>query len=233
MLDLLQRVAVETWLVTAQMAPYLLFGFIVAGFLSVFLDADWLERHLGGRGFVPVFNASLFGVPLPLCSCGVIPVAASLRQHGASRAATTAFLLSTPQTGVDSIMITWTMLGPLFAVFRPLVALLTGILGGVLVQLFGPKPAPKKNLQDMQAQNHFATVDENAQAAAEVKTRLSLVSGIKQALDYGRVTLPADIGKALLVGLVVAGILGAVIPENYLSGFLGSGSLSIALMMIV
>jgi uncharacterized protein len=228
MLDLLQQVATETWLVTAQMAPYLLFGFLVAGLLSVFLDADWLERHLGGRGVLPVFNASLFGVPLPLCSCGVIPVAASLRQHGASRAATTAFLLSTPQTGVDSIMITWTMLGPLFAIFRPVAALLTGVLGGLLVQLFGPGQERRKMIPAASAANPFATVEDIVQ-----KPRLSLYEKARQALTYGLITLPADIGKALLVGLLVAGILAAVIPEDFLASYLGSGPLSIALMMIV
>ncbi len=227
MLNLLGKVAGETWLVTAQMSPYLLFGFLVAGLLSVFLDADWLERHLGGRGLQPVFNASLLGVPLPLCSCGVIPVAASLRQHGASRAATTAFLLSTPQTGVDSIMITWTMLGPLFAVFRPLAALLTGVLGGIFVQMLGPKEESKKTLPNLNPDNPFAQVEavESGQQSPGTKAR--------QALVYGLITLPADIGRALLFGLLVAGILGAVIPEDFLAGYLGSGPLSIALMMVV
>ncbi|MCX5752926.1 MAG: permease, partial [Candidatus Krumholzibacteria bacterium] len=88
------------------MSPFLLFGFLVAGLLSVLVKPETVERHLGGRGFWQVFKAAVFGVPLPLCSCGVIPVAASLRRHGASAAATTSFLISTPQTGVDSIMVT-------------------------------------------------------------------------------------------------------------------------------
>ena len=112
----------ESWLVLGQMAPYLLFGFLAAGVLSVCISPESVERHLGGRGFGPVLKAALLGVPLPLCSCGVIPVAASLRRHGASRAATTSFLLSTPQTGVDSIAVTYALLGPVFAVFRPVAA---------------------------------------------------------------------------------------------------------------
>ena len=109
----------ESWSVLGQMAPYLLFGFLVAGVLSVCISPEFVERHLGGRGFGPVLKAALFGVPLPLCSCGVIPVSASFRRHGASRAATTSFLLSTPQTGVDSIAVTYALLGLVFAVFRP------------------------------------------------------------------------------------------------------------------
>ena len=147
MIALLLHVARETWLVAAQMSPWLLLGFLVAGALSTVIAPAWLERHLGGRGAGPVFKAAALGVPLPLCSCGVIPVAASLRSHGASRGATTAFLLSTPQTGVDSILITYTMLGPVFAVFRPVVALVTGLVGGGLVEAFVPeeaRPAPPK-----------------------------------------------------------------------------------------
>ena len=126
------------------MGLWLLFGFLVAGLLSVFVSPVWLQRYLGGSGFGPIARASLFGVPLPLCSCGVIPVAASLKQHGASRPATTAFLLSTPQTGVDSILVTWTLLGPLMAVFRPIAALATGLLGGAAVQALDPPRADEK-----------------------------------------------------------------------------------------
>ncbi len=213
----------ETWQLTAEMASFLLLGFAVAGLLSVFISPAWLERHLGGRGLAPVFKASLFGVPLPLCSCGVIPVSASLKQHGASRAATTAFLLSTPQTGVDSIMVTWTMLGPMFAIFRPVVALLTGILGGSLVQTFVP--------DEHQSSANGKSL---AGAAATDDTRpQGWRAKLRAAFDYATVTLPGDIGRALLIGILIAGLIAAAIPEDYLGGFLGTGALSIALMMIV
>jgi len=101
MLDRLADIPFEFWNVLAEMAPFLLFGFLVAGLLSVFVSASLIERHLGGAGFWPVLKAAAIGVPMPLCSCGVIPVAASLRRHGASRGATTAFLIATPQDGVE------------------------------------------------------------------------------------------------------------------------------------
>lgn len=220
MLEILTTIIRETWLVTAQMGPWLLFGFLVAGLLSVAISPAWLERHLGGPGMGPVWRAALFGVPLPLCSCGVIPVAASLKQHGASRSATTAFLLSTPQTGVDSILVTWTLLGPLFAVFRPVAALLTGVLGGGLVQVFDgasatdPKPAAA------------------AKSGAPLRPQ-GVGAKLRAAFEYGFLTLPADIGRALLIGLLVAGLLGALVPADFLSRFLGTGPLSIALMMLV
>lgn len=216
-MDLLWHFCQEAWELTAAMAPLLLLGFAVAGLLSVFISPEWLERHLGRPGLASVAKASLFGVPLPLCSCGVIPVAASLRQHGASKAATSAFLLSTPQTGVDSIMITWTMLGPVFALFRPVVALATGILGGSLVQTF---------------------VDDDVAPAAPVAPVSSTkpdgwLSRFREAWTYATVTLPADIGRALLYGILIAGLIAAVVPADFLSNYLGAGALSIALMMIV
>ncbi len=221
MLEMITHIIIETWLVTARMAAWLLLGFVVAGLLSVFISPTWLERHLGGRGMGPVFKASLFGVPLPLCSCGVIPVAASLRQHGAGRSATTAFLLSTPQTGVDSILVTWTMLGPLFAIFRPVAALITGLLGGGLVQAFDPDP-------------HRTTANgKSLVEAGEFSRPQGLGPKMRAAADYGFITLPGDIGRALLIGVIIAGVLAAVVPADFLAGFLGSGALSIALMMIV
>jgi len=96
MVELAYKIILEFWAVLGEMAPYLLFGFIMAGFLSVFISPQAVERNLGGRGIWPVVKAALFGIPLPLCSCGVIPVAASLRSHGANRSSTTSFLLSTP-----------------------------------------------------------------------------------------------------------------------------------------
>ncbi|MEL7088379.1 MAG: permease, partial [Planctomycetota bacterium] len=125
------------WSTLAEMAPWLLFGFFAAGVLSVFFPPSIIERHLGrgGRfwGAGPVVKASVLGVPLPICSCGVIPVGAGLYRHGASRGATSSFLLSTPQTGVDSIFATYALMGPVFAVVRPVVALVTGIVGGLVI----------------------------------------------------------------------------------------------------
>lgn len=137
MLNLAGSILWESWLVLCELAPYLLFGFLIAGGLSIFISPQSVERHLGRGGFGPVWRAAVFGIPLPLCSCGVIPVAASMRRHGASRAAVAAFLLSTPQTGMDSIAATYALLGPIVAVFRPIAALATGLLGGALVLLLG------------------------------------------------------------------------------------------------
>ncbi|MDE5959958.1 MAG: permease, partial [Muribaculaceae bacterium] len=115
------------WAMLCEMAPYLLLGFLFAGMLHAFLPASFYNRHLGRPGFWSVAKAAMFGVPLPLCSCGVIPTAMSMRRQGASRAATVSFLISTPQTGVDSILATGSLLGWPLALIRPIAAFATAL----------------------------------------------------------------------------------------------------------
>ncbi|MHC4912568.1 MAG: permease [Planctomycetota bacterium] len=130
MAGFIESILIDFWGYVAEMSLYLLFGFFVAGILSVLVSQEFVERHLGGRGVWPLVKASLFGVPLPLCSCGVIPVTVSLHKHGASKGSAVSFLLSTPQTGVDSIFVTLSLLGPLFAIFRPIAAFVGYVLRG-------------------------------------------------------------------------------------------------------
>lgn len=113
-------------------APWLLLGFITAAAIKVWLPADWLGRHLGGEGVKPVAKAALFGAPLPLCSCGVLPAAMGLRRAGASKGATVSFLVSTPETGVDSVAVSYGLLGPLLAIVRPIAAITSALLAGLL-----------------------------------------------------------------------------------------------------
>ena len=118
-----------------EMSPYLLLGFLLAGVMHAFLPKSYYGRYLGDRSFKSVINAALFGIPLPLCSCGVIPTAMSLRKEGASKGATVSFLIATPQTGVDSIIATYSLMGLPFAIARPIAALLTSVFGGGLVNI--------------------------------------------------------------------------------------------------
>ncbi len=200
------------------MSPYLLFGFFVAGVLSMLVSQRLVERHLGGRGIWPVLKASILGVPLPLCSCGVIPVSMSLHKHGAGKGSTISFLLSTPQTGMDSIFVTLSLLGPVFAIFRPVAAFLTGIVGGVLVDLFNPAP------KDGQPGPPKCT-DECCGGAENRK----IVRGLK----FAFVTLPRDIGGAMLAGLVVAAFISALVPENFFAEKLGTGIFAMLVMMVL
>ena len=224
-MEMLLTFVTASWSVFVAMAPYLLLGFAVAGLLSVVISPAWVERHLGGKGLGQVFKASFFGVPLPLCSCGVIPVGASLRRHGASKGATTAFLLSTPQTGVDSIAVTYGLLGPFLAVVRPVAALITGVFGGGLVQAFDdgdhePEPAP---------------VEGELQSCSTGGCETSNVNRPKllEALHYGLVILPRDIGKALIYGVLISGVIAAFVEPQALESSLGGGLLPMLAAMAI
>jgi hypothetical protein len=218
MVDYAKSVVVDFWNTMAEMSPYLLFGFLMAGLLSVWVSQRLVEKHLGGRGIWPLVKASLFGIPLPLCSCSVIPVSMSLYKHGASKGSTISFLLSTPQTGVDSIFVTFSLLGPIFAIFRPLAALVTGIVGGTLVDLFAADKQPNTTPVP-------ACTDECCRASQHGK--------LVRALKYGFVALPRDIGKPILVGLVIAAVISAVVPEGFFAEKLGEGIFAMIVMMFV
>jgi uncharacterized membrane protein YraQ (UPF0718 family) len=219
MFDFIKSIIIDFWNTAAEMSPYLLFGFFVAGVLSVFVSQRLVEKHLGGRGLWPLLKASLFGIPLPLCSCGVIPVSVSLHKHGASKGSTISFLLSTPQTGVDSIFVTLSLLGPIFAIFRPLAALATGLIGGTLVDLFN---WDKKD----QDHTHAECTDE---CCAEGNKKSRIIRGLK----YGFVTLPRDIGKAMLLGLAVAAFISALVPDGFFAEKLGTGIFAMVIMMFL
>lgn len=211
-------IVLTTWLVAAQMAPYLLLGFLVAGVLSVFVSPEFIEQHLGRRTIWQVCKAALLGVPLPLCSCGVIPVATSLHRHGASRGATLSFLVSTPQTGVDSIMVTHALLGPVFAVFRVVTAFVSGILSGTLVQLLVPDDPDER---------------ESSESCPHCASHKEGHGKLHRLLHYGFVVLARDIGRAMIVGIVVSGVLTTLVPENYLADRLGPGPVSMLVMVII
>ena len=216
--ELLSSFVWQCWLVIVEMAPYLLFGFALAGLMSIWVSPEWTERHLGGKGIGPVVKAALLGIPLPLCSCSVIPVAASMRRHGASRAATTSFLLSTPQTGIDSIAVTYALLGPIFAVFRPIAALVTGVLGGVLVLLFG---------QTNSAAGDAPPACADACCSGDGRKSPAWL----RAARHGFVTLPRDLAWPLLAGVAIAGAISANFEAHTLQQHLGGGLFSILVLM--
>ncbi len=219
MSEFVKLILVDFWGTVAEMSPYLLFGFFVAGILSVLVSQEFVERHLGGRGVWPLVKASLFGVPLPLCSCGVIPVTVSLHKHGANKGSAISFLLSTPQTGVDSIFVTLSLLGPLFAIFRPVAAFVTGIIGGGLVNL------SDGGTEGSEGPRKCTDTCCGGEAGGKKK--------IARGLKYGFVELPRDIGKAMLGGLAVAALISVLVPEGYFAEKLGTGIFAMVVMMFL
>ncbi len=196
-------------------SPWLLLGLFIAGLIHSFIGESFIKEHLGGSGFIPVLKVTLFGIPLPVCSCSIIPIAAGLRKDGASKAATMSFLISTPTTGVDSIFITYGMLGGVFAVARPLAALIGGILIGVIVYL------TEKNNQTRLIVEH------------KKHPHLSLWDRIKSTFVYGFSVLPQDLSKTLLLGIAVGGALSALLPTDFASEYLSNPLIAYPLMIVV
>lgn len=205
----------EIFALINEMSPYLLLGFLLAGLMHEFIPSGWYTKYLSKRSFASVVYAALFGVPLPLCSCGVIPTAMSLRKEGASRGATISFLIATPQTGVDSIIATYSLMGLPFAVIRPVIAMLTAVFGGALV-------------------NAVDTSDDTIAPAAcetEQKSHKSLLAKLKDALAYAYLEMMEDIGKWLVVGLVVAGLITVLVPDSFFEVFKDNSLMSMLLVL--
>ena len=205
----------EMWGLCLEMAPYLLLGMLVSGLISIFIDSSFIFKHIGQKNAGSVLKSTLFGIPLPLCSCGVIPVAATLRESGASKGATVSFLVSTPQTGVDSIFLTYGMLGPMFALFRPLAALASGFFSGIVINNF-----------DHDMHHHLSESDNDPKTKESLDKRI--ISGVK----YGFLTLPADIVIPLTQGLVVAAAIAILIPPQFIAEHFSSSNLIQYTMML-
>lgn len=209
----------EIWNLINEMSPYLLLGFAFAGILHAFVPARIYRRYLGGADFRSVLWAALIGVPLPLCSCGVIPTAMSLRKEGASRGATTSFLISTPQTGLDSIFATAALLGIPFAVMRPVAALVTGLLGGLLVNYLTRREPDESAC--------------SAQCASEQTAQKGFGSRLLDALRYGFVDMIQDIGRWLIIGLVIAGLIAVFVPDDFFLKYAGTPLASMAVVLAI
>lgn len=201
-----------------EMSPYLLLGFLLAGIMHAFVPTKIYHKYLSKNNFKSVLYAALFGIPLPLCSCGVIPTAMSLRREGASKGATVSFLIATPQTGVDSIIATYALMGLPFAILRPVAALFTSLFGGLLVNIFN--------------KNDSIVDNENAVYSEEFKG-YTFFKRIVEALKYGFVDMMQSIGKWLIIGLIVAGLITTLVPDNFFAIFADNSLLSMLIVLIV
>lgn len=218
-------VAKEIAMTFADIAPYMLLGLTFAGILHVFVDKDFVARHLGGHNAASVVKAALLGVPLPLCSCGVLPVAMSLRKGKASDAATISFLISTPQTGIDSIVATWGMLGPVYAIFRPIAALVMGIAGGLATIPFSPKP--EHHHEHPKGQFSCNLCFEQVPHSHSFRYRA------KRVFTYAFHDFLDDISVQLALGIVASGIIAFFLPSNFFEKYLGNEFLSMLVMVAV
>jgi hypothetical protein len=233
----------SSWNLLNQSAVYMLFGLLIGGLLKVFLSPTYVANHLGTGRFRSVFKAALLGIPLPLCSCGVLPAAATLKKQGANNGAVTAFLISTPESGIDSISITWALLDPIMTVARPISAFFSAAVAGVAENLFSFSPGTAILEQEHTAQEKDSCGcgcsekhDEknNAEQSVSQKSFLKNFSAkLKAGIRYAIFDIWEELAGWFIVGLLLAGVITVLLPDAFIKSYLGGGLSSMLLMLVI
>lgn len=234
-----------TWNLVLDAAPWLLFGLLLAGVIRAWLPDRLVARWLGGRGLGAVVRAAIIGTPLPLCSCGVVPTAVALRRQGASRGATVSFLIATPENGADSIALTYALMGPVMAIARPIAALASAIAAGALTLVLragaraSDAQAPATNEQPDACACCNSTNDPTSNPsccdtapASDAGAPPGPLARLIQGIRYAFTTLLDDLAPWLALGLLLAGILSALVPPDAMAAW-GRGPLAMIVMAII
>jgi len=189
------------------MSPYILYGLLFAGVLHELVPDSIVTKHLGSESIGSVIKSTIFGIPLPVCSCGVIPLASSIKKSGASKGATLSFLISTPITGVDSILATYGMFGWIFTIYRVLTSMVIAMVAGILTNYLD-----KEIVQEEIKEEHSccSSKDSCSVQKEDKKKTFSFISS----MEYAFVTLLGDIAKPLLIGLILGALITIAIPQN-------------------
>jgi uncharacterized membrane protein YraQ (UPF0718 family) len=220
------------WNLLLEASIYMVFGLLISGLLKVFLDPGMVSRHLGQGRFASVFKAAILGVPIPLCSCGVLPAALSLKKQGANNGATTAFMISTPESGVDSIAITYALLDPIMTVARPIVAFITAAIAGISENLLGYRESSYRATSDLRC-----PVDgccDGVDCPPEIhRKHHNLIEKMIAGLRFAFTDFWGDLVGWFLFGILLAGVITTLIPDDIFSRYLGSGWQAMVLMLAV
>ncbi len=234
-MNILLNIIHECWNILCLSAPYMLFGFFIAGLLKAYIPDDFIARHLGQDKRRNLFKAAALGVPIPLCSCGVLPAAAGIRKQGASKGATTAFLISTPETGVDSISVTYALLDPLMAIIRPVAAFLTAITTGQFVRIFDPDPTvPQIQQQEAHSCGCSSTKTTESSCCSATKPAInSPLNRFKKGMSFAFGDLFGDIAGWFFFGIVIAGLITLFLSPALVENWLGNHFIAMFVMLVV
>ncbi|MDH5464497.1 MAG: SO_0444 family Cu/Zn efflux transporter, partial [Thiovulaceae bacterium] len=199
------------------MAFYILFGLLFAGLLHELVPDTLVKDHLGSDNISSVVKATIFGIPLPVCSCGVIPLATSIKKSGASNGATLSFLISTPITGIDSILATFGMFGWAFTLYRLFTSMIIAMIAGILTNIYKqPEPAVQQSPFSAVAPQGFSMTQpvEKTESCCSVDQPKKKKFSLTKALEYGFITLLGDIAKPLFWGLLLGALITILVPDN-------------------
>lgn len=225
-----------------ESAPWLLLGLLVAGVMHELVPVSFLEKHMGNESFSSISKAAIIGAPLPLCSCGVIPAALGLRRSGASKPSTISFLVSTPETGVDSVSVSYALLGPLYAIIRPITAVLSAIYAGVMVRLFDSEVkgvSTSHSTESSCCASHTKTPEPTTSCCASDKGHQhqmaptsSVLTKLSRVVSFASGKLLEDIVVWLLIGLGLAAAIKTWVPTDFLTQW-GDGLLAMVVMAVI
>ena len=232
-----------------ESAPWLILGLLIAGFMKWLVPMDLLQKHMGNNRISSIIKAALIGAPLPLCSCGVIPAAIGLRRAGASKPSTISFLISTPETGVDSVSVSYALLGPFIAILRPISAIFTAIYAGLMVKVFAINESKNTaNVQENSNNNPEAaktsccgskstqTIETEKSCCSSEKTKSiqkpKLTELFVQSIQFSSGKLLSDITKWLLIGLLMAAAIETWVPTSFLLQW-GDGFIAMLVMALI
>lgn len=231
-MNLIAQVVTSSWDLLLEASIYIVVGLLISGLLKVFLDPGMVARHLGRGRFSSVFKAAILGIPIPLCSCGVLPAALSLKKQGANNGATTAFMISTPESGVDSIAITYALLDPIMTVARPVVAFITAAVAGISENVLGYKKPALGASAGLRC-----PVDgccDGVDCPPEIhKNHHTLSEKLVAGLRFAYTDFWGELAGWFLVGILLAGAITTLIPDDIFSRYLGSGWPAMVLMLAV
>lgn len=228
-METITAIIVSTWVILEDSAIFILFGFALAGVIKVYLPLGAVEKSLGGRDLRSVAKAALLGVPLPLCSCSVVPTAIALRKQGASKGATSAFLISTPESGVDSISVSYALLDPLMTVFRPLAAFITAFFAGTLEILFGKDDLTAPDQQPAKVSSCCSS----GCGKDAVSDKVSETGRLREIFRFAFVEMMDDLAGWMTFGLVFAGVVMALVPEKFFTEFFNDSYLAMPAMLLL
>jgi len=211
-------------LLFVEAAPFLLAGMLIAGIIHQFVPKNWIEKTLGSKG--SILNAALIGAPLPLCSCSVIPVAMGIRRGGASKASTASFLVATPETGVDSIGITYALMGPVMAIARPVAAIFSALCAGMLVHLFGTKETATDTLKPIAQQQSTSCCDTSEPEFLSIKQK------VVSSFAFGFGQLLRDFMLWFMLGIFFAALVTTFVPQSFFTQH-GQGVFAMLVVVLV
>ena len=217
-----------SWDMFLDSSIYMLFGLLCAGLIHAYSKTETIGNYLGKGKVRSVFLSALIGIPIPLCSCGVVPAAAGLKKQGANNGATLAFLISTPETGVDSIPLTYALMDPLMAIMRPVAAFISAVTAGLIENFVGkPEVSNESPFGSTQGLSCSKTAAFSKQNPGLIKS-----SKIYGGMKYAFVDLLADIGKWFAIGLLISGLISYLMPDNLIETYLGNDLLAMFVMLI-